>query len=152
MKKINNLQELSGVMYTGNLSHKQIPTTSVVNYTRLSSTQKEMYDKLMIGLNLYTKEELYTMNSSKKNKIFKRSKQVQSMLNIWKQQLLIAKTNPVFEIFTNSNISKEIVNVFNQTDAKFLCKLKFKELGITKDKIVHKLIAENFLPANFASL
>jgi|9_EtaG_2_1085328.scaffolds.fasta_scaffold27572_4 hypothetical protein len=152
MKTINSLQGLSDIMYTGKLANKQFPTHSTVDYTRLNRKQQEMYNKLMVGLNLYSKEELYKMNSSKKNKIFKRSKQVQSMLNVWKQQVLIAKTNPVFEIFTNSAFSKEVINVSNQTDTGFLCKLKFKELGITKNKIVHKLIAEGFLPQNFATL
>jgi|TARA_R110001592_G_scaffold360473_1_gene668885 hypothetical protein len=152
MKKVNSLQGLSDIMYTGKLENKQIPTSSFVDYTRLNKNQQEMYNKLMVGLKLYTKEELYKMNSSKKNKIFKRFKQVQSMINLWKQQILIAKTNPVFEIFNNSSISKALVDVSNQTDDKFLCKLKFKDLGITKDKIVNKLIAENFLPQNFATL
>ncbi len=152
MKKVNSLQGLSDIMYTGKLENKQIPTSSTVDYTRLNKKQQEMYNKLMIGLKLYTKEELYKMNSSKKNKIFKRSKQVQSMINLWKQQILIAKTNPVFEIFGNSSISKALVSVSNQTEDKFLWKLKFKDLGITKDKIVNKLIAENFLPQNFATL
>jgi len=152
MKKVNSLQGLSDIIYTGKLENKQIPSSSRVDYTKLNKRQQEMYNKLMVGLKLYSKEELYKMNSSKKNKIFKKSKQVQSMLNLWKQQLLIAKTNSVFEIFKNSSLSKDIINISNQTDTKFLCKLKFKDLGITKNKIVHKLIDENFLPQNFASL
>jgi len=158
MKKVNSLQGLSDIMYTGKLENKQIPSSSTVDYTRLNKKQQEMYSKLMVGLNLYTKEELYKMNSSKKNKIFKRSKQVQSMLNLWKQQILIAKTNPLLSLINKATMKGSNLDLLTKTimaekpNDKLLCTEKFQDLRIDKDMIVHKLIATGFLPQNFATL
>jgi hypothetical protein len=158
MKKVNSLQGLSDIMYTGKLENKQIPSSSTVDYTRLNKKQQEMYNKLMVGLNLYTKEELYKMNSSKKNKIFKRSKQVQSMLNLWKQQILIAKTNPLLSLINKATLKGSNLDILTKTimeekpNDKLLCTEKFQDLRIDKDMIVHKLIATGFLPQNFATL
>ena len=158
MKKVNSLQGLSDIMYTGKLENKQIPSSSTVDYTRLNKKQQEMYNKLMVGLKLYTKEELYKMNSSKKNKIFKRSKQVQSMLNLWKQQVLIAKTNPLLSLINKSTVKGSNLDILTKTvmeekpNDKLLCTEKFQDLRIDKDMIVHKLIDTGFLPQNFATL
>jgi len=158
MKKVNSLQGLSDIMYTGKLADKQIPSSSTVDYTRLNKKQQEMYNKLMVGLKLYTKEELYKMNSSKKNKIFKRSKQVQSMLNLWKQQVLIDKTNPLLSLINKSTVKGSNLDILTRNimeekpNPKLLCTEKFQDLRIDKDMIVHKLIEKGFLPQNFATI
>lgn len=158
MKKVNSLQGLSDIYYAGKLKDKQIQTPSKVHYTKLSKTQQEMYDKLMVGLKLYSKEELYKMNSTKKNKIYKKSKQVQTMINLWKQERLITKTNPLLELINKSTVkgsaldklTRDIINV--KPDPAVLCRSKFIDLRIDRDMIIHKLIETGFLPNNFATL
>ena len=101
MKKTNSFNGLQELMYSGQMEMKQFPTTSVVDYTTLSETQYQMYKHLMVGLNMYTPEQLYAMNSSKKAKIFKRNKQTQAMLNLWKQEVMLNKTNSLVAFADN---------------------------------------------------
>lgn len=90
VKSFDGLQEL---MYSGQMEMKQFPTTSIVDYTTLTPGQYRMYKHLMVGLDMYTPQELYAMNSSKKAKIFKKNKLTQSILNLWKQEIMLNKTN-----------------------------------------------------------
>lgn len=152
MKTINNFNGLQELLYSGTMEMKQFPTTSIVDYTTLSEVQYRMYKHLMVGLNMYTQEELYAMNSSKKAKIFKRHKQAQGMLNLWKQELTNAFTNKLLAgLFPKSKLIEELTSD-NTTSDKFVNTLSFKELNIRKSDIINKLIQENFLPKNFAAL
>jgi len=98
------------------------------------------------------------MNSTKKNKIYKKSKQVQTMINLWKQERLITKTNPLLELINKSTVkgsaldklTRDIINV--KPDPTVLCRSKFIDLRIDRDMIIHKLIETGFLPNNFATL
>lgn len=152
MKTINSLNGLQELVYSGSMEMKQFPTTSIVQYDVLSEVQNRMFKHVMVGLNLYTPEQLYAMNSSKKAKIFKRHKQAQAMLNIWKQELTNKVTNSLLAgLFPKSQLVKEIIED-NSTSDKFVNTLSFKDLNIHKTDLINKLIQENFLPKNFATL
>jgi hypothetical protein len=152
MKKVNSFEGLQEVMYSGQLENKQFPMESVVDYTVLSVTQTKMFKHVMVGLEMYTPQELYAMNSSKKAKIFKRHKQAQVMLNLWKQELTNEFTNKLLgTLFPKSELIKHFASDYS-TSKNFINTLSFKELGITKNMLVNKLIQENFLPRNFAAL
>jgi hypothetical protein len=152
MKKLNSLESLQDVMYSGQMEMKQFPTVTTVDYTKLSATQYKMFKHLMVGLDMYTPQELYAMNSSKKSKIFKRHKQAQTMLNLWKQELTNQLSNRLLgTLFPKSQLIQELT-ADNSTSDKFVNTLSFKDLGISKVTIINKLISENFLPANFATL
>jgi hypothetical protein len=111
MKKIKDLNALQEVMYQGDMSEKQFETKSkVIDYTILTLNQNEMYKKVLIGLSLYTKEEIYAMNSSKKNKIIKKHKEAQKILNIWKQEKLLEKSKSLLPF-----IDKELIALNKQT-------------------------------------
>lgn len=150
MKTVNSFSGLQELMYSGQLKEKQFPVDSIINYEVLSPTQQKMYKHVMVGLDMYTPQELYAMNSSKKSKIFKRHKQAQMALNIWKQELTNAWTNKLFSSwFPNSVLAQEIADD-NSTSKNFINTLSFKDLGISKKDIINKLITENILPKNFA--
>jgi hypothetical protein len=152
MKKLNSFNGLQEVMYSGQLETKQFPTVATVDYTKLSATQYKMFKHIMVGLDMYTPQELYAMNSSKKAKIFKRHKQAQTMLNRWKQELTNELSNRLLgTLFPKSQLIQELT-ADNSTSDKFVNTLSFKDLGISKVTIINKLISENLLPTNFATL
>jgi hypothetical protein len=152
MKTVNSFSGLQELMYSGQMEIKQFPTTSVVDYTTLTPMQYRMFKHVMVGLDMYTPQELYAMNSSKKAKIFKRHKQAQTMLNLWKQELTYGFTSRLLSsLFPKSQLIAEL-NADNSTSSKYTNTLAFKDLGISKTDIINKLIQENFLPKNFATL
>jgi hypothetical protein len=116
MKKIESLSGLQELMYSGHMESKQFPTVSIVEYTKLSETQYQMYKHLMVGLSMYTPEQLYAMNSSKKAKIFKRNKQAQTVLNLWKQEIMLNKTNSL-AAFADTQI-ESFMKMFKDDTAK----------------------------------
>ena len=148
-ERYNSFQELE---YSGKLDKKQFPLQSVAKYESLSIVQNELYKRCLMGLDFYTPQELYTMNSAKKNKIFNKHKSVQTLLNLWKQEISIEKTNSWLAVmFPKSTLISEICSD-KTISKKFTNTLSFKELGLTRDVVIDKLICNNMLPKNFASL
>lgn len=149
-ERFNSLQDL---MYSGKLEAKQFANKSkVVMYDCLSPVQNELYKRCLMGLDFYSPQELYNMNSAKKNKIFNKHKNVQTLLNLWKQELSIEKTNKWLQVmFPKSTLISEICND-KSISKKFINTLSFKDLGITKTDVIDKLISNNMLPKNFATL
>jgi hypothetical protein len=144
-----NFQEL---VYSGKLTNKQFAETSIVNYDVLSPMQNELYKKVMFGLSIYEPAQLYEMNSAKKNKIVRKHKEAQETLNIWKQELTNQWTNVFLKnLFPKSKLVDDMVND-NSTSKSFMNTISFKELHITKQDIINKLIQTNILPYNFATL
>jgi len=151
MKTVKSFDGLQELMYSGQMESKQFPTTSIVDYTTLTPGQYRMFKHVMVGLDMYTPQELYAMNSAKKSKIFKKHKQAQTMLNLWKQELTNAFTTRLLSsLFPKSALIAEL-NADNSTSTKYTNTLGFKDLGISKTDIINKLIQEKFLPANFAA-
>lgn len=145
----NSLQELE---YSGKLAHKQFKSSSIVKYETLSIVQNELYKRCLIGLEFYSPQELYFMNSAKKAKISKRHRSVQDHLNLWKQELTNGAVNKLLKsLFPKSECVVSIINN-NDTDKSFKNTLTFKDLGISKAEIIDRLIEYKFLPNNFASL
>jgi len=152
MKKVQSFDGLQKLMYSGQLENKQFPIESIVDYTILSEGQHKLFKHVMVGLEMYTPQELYAMNSSKKAKIFKRHKQAQTMLNLWKQQLTNEFTNKLLSsLFPKSELIQHFAADYS-TSKNFINTLTFKQLGISKNMLVNKLIQENFLPKNFATI
>lgn len=148
-ERYNSFQELE---YSGKLDKKQFPLQSVAKYESLSIVQNELYKRCLMGLDFYSPQELYFMNSAKKSKISKRSKLVQENLNLWKQELTNLKINTMLlSLFPKSNLIVDIVSN-NETDKRFVNTLSFKDLSISKENVINRLIKYNFLPVNFATL
>lgn len=123
-----------------------------INFKELSPKQKELYGRLMIGLRFYTQEQLLSIEPAKRKAIQKRYRRAQRMLNIWKQEITIAKSNTIFEkYFPKSKLMNELCsNKF--TSKNYINTLTFKQLKIGKKHIILKLIENNFLPHNFGLL
>lgn len=88
----------SNLHYVGSFSTLQTSgTKNLINYgTTYSAKQQELYYRLLKGLKIYTPEELYAMNSTKKIRIQKAHTKAQRVLNLWKQQIMIQKSNQLY--------------------------------------------------------
>jgi hypothetical protein len=127
-------------------------TETVYEVDPYNRTQNLIYKRTMFGLNLYSKEELKAMHPAKIKKIKKTHRKAQHVLNIWKQEKVIETTNVIFSIFNKSPLCSEIIQAYSEPDPKFVSRVSFKELGITKQDIVDKLLQEKVLPYNFETL
>lgn len=117
-----------------------------------SQVQNFLYKRAMIGLSIYNQQEIKEMHWEKRKRIRKVHKRAQRILNTWKQEVMIQATNLFFmNLFPNNNITKELVEG-SEPDPAFKNTLDFKDLGITKDMIVEKLVGEGVLPPDFHSL
>lgn len=148
-EKLNSFQEL---VYSGKLHDKQFAQSSIVSYDKLSDVQNELYKRVMFGLSIYEPAQLYEMNSAKKNKIVRKHKEAQEVINKWKQELTNQWTNNFLKkMFPKSKLVSDMCED-NSTSNSFMNTLSFKELNITKENIINKLIETNILPYNFATL
>jgi hypothetical protein len=88
----------SNLNYVGSFSTLQTSgTKSLVDYgTKYSPKQQELYYRLLKGLKIYEPEELYAMNSTKKLRISKAHTKAQQILNLWKQERMIEKSNQLY--------------------------------------------------------
>lgn len=88
----------SNLNYVGSFSTLQTSGTArLVDYgTKYSPKQQELYYRLLKGLKIYSPEELYSMNSTKKMRISKAHSKAQQILNLWKQEIMIAKSNQLY--------------------------------------------------------
>jgi len=128
----------------------------VDNYEKdpFNSRQNFLYKRALIGVGVYSKEEINEMSNEKLKRINKIHRKTQTILNLWKQELMISKSNKMIKsLFTNVEygLMKEILNN-NFIDKDFICTLSFKDLGITKAQVINRLITEKILPKNFHEL
>lgn len=152
MKKETSFKSLQSLVYIGQLENKQFPTTSFVNYSKLTPTQEMLYNRLLKGLDVYTPQELYKMNSAKKARIFRKQLEAKQTINIWKQELTNKATNDLLKgLFPNSEFISDMIKNTSVSN-NYKNTLSFKDLGINKTKLINKLIAEELLPNNFATL
>lgn len=114
--------------------------------------QNFLYKRALFGLKMYTQDEIKAMHWQKRDRIKKVHKRTQDVLNLWKQQIMIEKTNKLFEIFFPDSPITSALLTYSDVDPAFRNMLDFKTLGITKEDIVNKLCQENILPHNFAEL
>jgi hypothetical protein len=117
-----------------------------------NASQNFLYKRAMFGLSVYTQEELSKMPEPKKKRIERVHKKCQHVLNIWKQEISIGWTNEMFRHYFGEHPALKIFFDNTETDPKFVNKLSFKDLNITKDKIVNKLCESGILPPNFYSI
>jgi hypothetical protein len=117
-----------------------------------SQYQNYLYKRALYGLNALTKEELDTMCSKKKQRILNVYKRAQRVLNVFKQQVTNQYSNYIFQTLFPKSPWTEAMTAYSETDEKFINKLTFKDLNISKSDIITIFIAEGVLPKNFLSL
>jgi|688.fasta_scaffold409195_1 hypothetical protein len=119
---------------------------------KYSAYQNYLYKRALYGLDALTEKELKETCSKKKQRIVNVYRRAQVVLNRFKQEVTIKKTNYIFEkFFPKSELTYHVISS-NETDDSFKNTLTFKDLNITKDDIVTIFIVEGVLPKNFLSL
>ena len=119
-----------------------------------NSRQNFLYKRALIGVGVYSKEEINEMSNEKLKRINKIHRKTQTILNLWKQEILTSKTNTMIKnVFGNAKYGL-LIEILDNTfiDKDFICTLSFKDLGITKAQIINRLIVEKILPKNFHEL
>lgn len=158
IKKLNNRKQK--FTYVGSLEEFQLYGSNFKGkaYSRYerdpyNKYQNFLYKRAMFGLKMYTPEEIKDMHWQKKKRIKKVHKRTQNILNIWKQQIVIAKTNTLFQfMFPKSILAQKLIELGSETDSEYKNNLSFKELKISKEDIVFKLQGEGILPHDFLKL
>jgi hypothetical protein len=142
-------------VYQGKLSKYQTEgrntVQSVYEKDPYNAYQNFLYRRALYGLNVYTPEEIQKMHGDKKKRIVKVHKRAQALINLVKQQCLTSMTNNIFRKFYNSPLAKEICS--NEVlDSEIKCTIDFKDLKLSKETIIQKLVNNNILPKNFYEL
>ena len=155
MKKESNLAYVGSVSTIetnkpfAQLEHMKQTKTAV----SFNERQAYLYSRLLTGLRMFTKEELYKMNSTKKNRIKRNNLRAQKELNLWKQELTIAQSNSFrYEFFSEDSEFMQQMNTLTDTSKNFLSTISFKDLGLTKKDIANMFISKGLLPNNFWEL
>ncbi len=122
-------------------------------YDSLSDYQNFLYNRALFGLSVYTQEEIKEMRWDKRKRIVKVHKRAQSVLNVWKQQIINACTNKFFERwFPGTPITNTLLKMSEEIDENYINKMPFKSFNITKMQVINKLIEEGILPSDFHTL
>ena len=121
---------------------------------QFNAYQNFLYKRAIFGLSVYGEEELSKMHWDKRKRIEKVHTRCQSILNIWKQELANKTVNNALSsLFWHSSLVKDLLDKFaTDTDPEYISNLQFKDLGISKQDVVNKLIQEKILPYNFHQL
>lgn len=155
MKTKNNMK-VNKQDYTGQYSEYQQKGNkryNIIEYTALNNTQNFLYNRALFGLSIYHPEELKEMHWEKKKRIMKVYQRAQTVLNVWKQQIVnVISTNVFIKYFPKTEFTKFMVATTADTDAEYVNKLSFKTLGISRKMVIDKLITEKILPNNFYEL
>ena len=116
--------------------------------------QNFLYNRAMYGLSIYSRDEVQEMDLQKKKRIIRIHKKTQTILNLWKQEIVNTLANKLFtDIFPRMDITNTLVEKFGiEGDADYVNKMSFKMLNISKPQIVEKLIQSKVLPKNFKIL
>ncbi len=119
----------------------------------LNNYQQSLYHRALYGLNTFSEKVLATMHPAKKHKIYKNYIYTKDVLNIWKQEIIVDKTNGFMKaFFPKSSFVTDLIENYSEPDLKFKCNVSLESLGVTKEQIIDKLIEKKILPENFFEL
>jgi hypothetical protein len=120
----------------------------------LNKTQTFYYKRAILGLRIYTPEQIGLMTKEKKDRIRKVSKKANLIIQILRYQKLVEKSNDVLNLFfSRGNVYDQLQServIFTQPDLRVA--LDDKLLEVTKDDIVTALLESGVLGPNFLNL
>lgn len=122
-----------------------------VDKLELNNVQRQMYRRLMYGLDNYSKQERAEMPSNVLAKIIRDYQKAQKILHVMKAKIFYAAETKLFNaIFTNE--SQQV----KDRDADWMLPIPkeatLNKLGITPKMIVDEFIKRRLLPKNFYQL
>lgn len=124
-----------------------------MNYT-LNKTQNFYYKRAILGLRVYTPEQLSMITKEKKDRIKRVHKKAQSVLQVLRYQKLVQTSNDTLNLFfSRGNVYNQLIGesvTFISPDLRV--SLDDKQLGITKNDILSALLESGVLGPNFLNL
>tara|TARA_R100001082_G_scaffold95069_1_gene62181 strand:+ start:46 stop:555 length:510 start_codon:yes stop_codon:yes gene_type:complete len=141
--------------YLGLLSEYQLyvkNSKQQLIYSKLNPKQHFLFKRIIHGLKMYKSEELNKMHWDKRRRIIKVWKKGQNVLNELKQFVSYKKMQPIFRIFTKSELGREIYEIPFEYMPDYNNKLTLKELGINYEDLILKFMGVGLLPKNYLSL
>lgn len=140
----------------GLLQHQQQSKRSTdvevtVDKLELNNVQRQMYRRLMYGLDNYSKEERAEMSTDVLVKIIRNYQKAQKVLHVMKAKIFYAAETKLFNaIFTDEN------QQVKDRDADWMLPIPkeatLNKLGITPKMIIDEFIKRKLLPKNFYEL
>jgi hypothetical protein len=124
-----------------------------MNYT-LNKTQNFYYKRAILGLRVYTPEQLSMITKEKKDRIKRVHKKAQSVLQVLRYQKLVQTSNDTLNMFfSRGNVYNQLIGesvTFISPDLRVT--LDDKQLGLTKNDILSALLESGVLGPNFLNL
>jgi hypothetical protein len=120
----------------------------------LNKTQVFYYKRAIIGLRIYTPDQLYMITSDKKNRIKRVHKKAKSVIQLLRYQRLVKKSNSILTMyFSQGNVYNELMQeTITFTSPDLDVTLNDITLDITKDDIIKYLLESGVLGPNFLNL
>lgn len=148
LQKLNYSGKLQDYQLNGNrkkryMSYEKDPYNNYQNF---------LYKRALYGLSVYTKEEIKVMHWEKKRRIEAVHEKAQKVLNLWKQEIVNELSTYLFRTFFPKCEYAKCLLENTETDPLYINDLTFKELKITKEQIIDKLIEFKVLPVTFRTL
>lgn len=137
------------------LSHKDIIIKNLSRedtFRRLTPMQNKLYKKVLYGLKGLTPKEMSSLSEKEKLQIKNLHIKTQHVLNIWKQECIIAVSNYAIELLYQNKTLNQWFKQNVECDSNYICRTKFSELRITRTMIIKKLMDSKILPDNFSDL
>jgi hypothetical protein len=124
-----------------------------MNYT-LNKIQNFYYKRAILGLRVYTPEQLSMITKEKKDRIKRVHKKAQSVLQVLRYQKLVQTSNDTLNMFfSRGNVYNQLIGesvTFISPDLRVT--LDDKQLGLTKNDILSALLESGVLGPNFLNL
>lgn len=145
------LEEYQLKLKDGSLQSNTENVLSPYQSTSLTQYQNSLYKRALYGFGGLTEEQKTTICEKKKKRISRVYYKGQVAINLYKQKITNAYSNALLsQLFPNHPITQFFINN-SETDEKFTNTLTFKQLGITKEKIISIFIENGVLSKNFYS-
>mgnify|MGYP003148683419 CR=1 FL=1 len=155
LEKFTQEREEARYKYLGMLSEYQLfikePRQTLI-YTKLNPTQHFLFKRVLHGLKMYNKEEVAKMHWDKKRRVTKVWKRGQNTINELKQYVSWLQIQPIFRIFTKSELGKELYEMPFEYLPDYKNKMTLKSLGLNYEDLIIKFMGQGLLPKNYLSL
>lgn len=143
--------QLYGNTYNGVQFQDALMPTLAESNDNLNEFQNKLYRDALYGLKNYTEPQLEKMPAYQKKYITHVNTRTHAILNKWKQSILNTEIDGLLKaLFPESKIIKQMIEkTKDYTTSNLGCPFGLDELGISRTKVIDRLIAERVLPRNF---
>jgi len=132
-------KKLAGRHYK-NMKYEKDPYNTYQNF---------LFRRAVYGTSVYTESELDDMDTASRKRIEFNHHRTQVIINLWKQELINKAAIEFFEKLFPKCEYIDILKKPTKPDPYFRNHLTLKDLGISKQLVIDKLIKSKILPPNF---